>query len=334
MLKDVEEKNKNLDLLHDIINGCSQYKIESGNIYFKHLDISQYQANISYYIKTLQDIESEGILSEEEQVENACKEGFWSKQQQNQIVSTKKSISRLKETKKKLLYQSDKKRIEEQIAEQKKILFELEEKKRTFLFLTSEQVAAKKSTDFYIKNFVYKDSSFSNKLFNSEEDFEFADDFFIESISVCYNKYLEKTNIFFIKKLALCSDFQNLLFVSDTPIDIFGKPMVNLTRNQIDLLIWGKYFKNIMQNVTKEIPEGLTNDPDKFLEWIDSLKDKRAQKSKKAAAQSGKNSSKFLFGSSDEIRSMTGQEISGNKILKEATKKGTLNMTELMDKQA
>lgn len=334
MAKNVEEKNKNLDLLHDIINGYSEYQTESGFIYFKHLDVSQYQINISYYLKILQEIEGEGILSEEEQLENACKEGFWSKQQQNQIASIRKSISRLRETKKKLLYQSDKKRIEEQIAEQKKILFDLEEKKRTFLFLTSEQVAAKKSTDFYIKNFAYKDKNFSNKVFASEEDFEFADDFFIDSISVYYNKYLEKTSVFFIKKLALCSDFQNLLFISDTPIDMFGKPIVNLTRNQIDLLIWGKYFKNIIQNVTKEIPEGLTDDPDKFLEWIDSLKDKKAQKNKKAAAQSGKNSSKFLFGSSDEIKSMTGGDISGNKILKEASQKGSLNMTELMEKQA
>lgn len=334
MLKAVEEKNKNLDLLHDIINGYSEYKFESGYIYFKHLNVLQYQENVSYYLQILQEIENEGILSEEEQLENACKEGFWSKQQQNQIASIRKSISRLKETKKKLLYQSDKKRIEEQVDEQKKLLFDLEEKKRTFLFLTSEQVAVKKSTDLYIKNFVYKDKNFSTKVFDTEEDFEFADDFFINSISLCYNRYLEKTSIFFIKKLALCSDFQNLLFISDTPIDMFGKPIVDLTRIQIDLLIWGKYFKNIIQNVTKEIPEGLTDDPDKFLEWVDGLKDKKTQKNKKVAAQSGKNSSKFLFGSSDEIKSMTGGDISGNKILKEASKKGSLNMTELMDMQA
>jgi hypothetical protein len=329
----IEEKNKNLELLHDIINGFSEYQTEFGAIYFKHLDILQYQENISYYIDVLNSIEKEGILSEQQQIENAYKHGLWSKQKQDQIYSITKSISRLKETRKKLIYQSDKKRIDEQILDQNKILFGLEQKKREFLVLTSENVASKKSTDFYIKNFIYKNKNFSEKLFLTEEEFEFADDYFIDSVSVYYNKFLEKTSALFIKKLALSSDFQNLLFISDSPNEFFGKPVMSLTRNQIDLLIWGKYFKNIIQNVTKEIPEGLTDDPDKFLEWIDSLKDKKEQKSKNNS-KSGKNSSKFLFGSSDEIKSITGEEISGNKILKEVSQKGTLSMNELMDKQA
>lgn len=332
MSENIDYKNKNFDLLNDIINGFSKYKTSYGDLYFKHLDRTSNHHSISFYLNCLKEIESDGILSEKEQIENACLQGLWSKRKEDEILSVSKSINRLKETKKKLIYKSDKERIEEQIGQQNNILKKLESEKREFLTLTSEQVASKKASDFYIKNFIYKDEKLSVKLFDIKNDFEYADDGYIEDITYYYYMFLEKTNIANIKKLALSSDFQNLLFISDAPTEVFGYPMSKLTKIQIDLLIWGKYFKNIIKNSTKEIPDGLTEDPDKFLEWVDSLKDKKSQKSKKSN-KANQSSSKFLFGSSDEIRSMTGSDISGNKIIKEASDKGGLSMSDLMNKE-
>lgn len=333
MSEDSSLKNENLDLLTDIIRGYSKYRTNFGDIYFKHLDHYSYQENINYYNDCVKKLESDGVLSEKQQIEEAYSRGIWSKKEEDQIDSIKKSISRLKETKRKLIYQSDKKRIEEQIFEQKKILKQIEDKKREFIILTSEQIASRNSSDFYLKNFVFKDEKLLKKFFENEEDFEYADDILINKITSLYSLFLEKTGHTKLKKLALGSEFQNILFVSDLPTEVFGKPIINLTRNQIDLLIWGKYFKNIIQNTTKEIPEGLSEDPEKFMEWVDGLKNKKDQKSKKAN-KNNQSSSKFLFGSSDEIKSITGQDISGNKILKEASERGGLNMGDLMNKHA
>jgi hypothetical protein len=331
------DRSLNSEILNDIINGYSKYLIDSENIvYFQHLNLSSYHRFSQCYADILKGVEKFGVASEQEQIENACKNGWWSNQKENEIQSIKKFLERLFKTRAKLVYKKDKDRIDEQLNEQQAILEKLQKEKDSYISITSEGFALRKTSDFYIKNFIYKDENLKIKFFETNNDFEYAEDEIIDTLNLIYYNYLDKLSTKNIRKLALSHEFQNLLFIADTSNDLFGQCIVNLTKNQIDLMIWGKYFKNIIQNTTKDIPEGLMDDPDKFIEWVENIKSQnnKPQNSKKTNKKSKKDtsSSSFLFGSSDEIKSMTGEEISGNRIIKESSEKGGLNMQDLMNK--
>lgn len=333
-MSDAVNTDGSLRILNSIFDGYSKYNLNNGCAYLKHplqLDVNKiylnYKDSCAYY-------ENQGIMSEKEQMSLICENGWWSYDKENEILFLKKSLIRLQNTKSKLIYKADKERISEQIYDIEKKILLANRQKSEYIQTTSEDLASKESTYFFIKNFIFKDSEFKNKFIENEEnDYEAEPE-----LNLIYYRYLEEFSVKNIKKVALSVVFQNMLYTAPafSCIEVFGNPVSKLTKNQMELLIWGGYYQKLIKNSQKEIPDELYNDPEKFIEWYESVnKVKINKKSSKRPSKKSKygSESKFLFGDRDEIKNIEGGEISGDKVLKEAEKRGgNLDFYDLMEK--
>jgi len=324
-------------ILNSIIEGYSEYSIscEDGNnfiAYIKHPRQKELGFLYKIYTDSFNKYKKDGVPSKEEQFQFICDQGWWSQEKEKEIKYIQDSLARLQNTKKKLIYESDKKRIIEQINDLHNKLFLLEQKKSEYISLTAEDMAANDSANFFIENFIFLEIDFINKI-----DLDIQSEDCLKQITLAYYKYLEENSSINIKKAALHIPFQNMLYIScGSCIDVFGVPVIKLTKNQIELLMWGNYYQKLIKSSQKDIPEELYDDPDKFLEWYESVnKINVNQKSSKKQGKKNKygSESKFLFGERDEIKKM-GENISGDKVLNDVaqSQSQSLGMYDLMEK--
>lgn len=329
-----DDANQN-NILTSIFDGKSEYTIECNSIcskfYIKHLAGRESVRLYNAYENARQKYIKEGLMSKDEQLEFIFEKGWWSHEKENEIKYIQSSIDRFEQTKKKLLYQADKKRISDQIRDLKIKLLILQKEKSDFLSSTADDIAAHDAAIFFIENFIFFDDSFRKNIVIDDSD----DECFNNLIKLYY-KYFEDYSQDKIKKAALSLEFQNILYISDgSCMDVFGIPAVKLTKNQADLLMWGGYYQKLIKNSQKEIPNEMYDDPNKFIEWYESvnkieLNQKNTNKKTKGRSKYG-SESKFLFGERNEIKQIGGK-ISGDSILKDAEKVGSLGIYDLMEK--
>jgi hypothetical protein len=102
------------------------------------------------------------------------------------------------------------------------------------------------------------------------------------------------------------------------------------------LLIFGKYYQNIIKNSDGNIPDSIYEDPDKIIDWFEASKKQKETMSdarNKLKNKSGSdNSSSFLFGNRDEVKAIGGGEVSGDKIIQETNQRGDLGIYDLIKK--
>jgi hypothetical protein len=335
MRDDGDQLNNELPILNSVFDGHSEYSVKYNNrfikFYLKHPAGKDSGSLYNEYEKARKKYIKEGLMSKDEQLEFILNNGWWSKEKENEIKYLEDSIKRFEQTRKKLLYQSDKRRINEQLADLTKKLAILRKEKSEFLSSTADDLASYDAANFFIENFVFFDKDFKKPFIIDDND----DDYYSSLINLYY-RYSDEFSIDKIKKAALSMEFQNMLYISDgSCTDIFGMPVVRLTKNQADLLMWGGYYQKLIKSSQKEIPIEMYNDPEKFIEWYESVNKieiSEKNKNKKAKKKSKYGSdSKYLFGERDEIKEIGGQ-ISGDKVLKDAEKSGGLGIYDLMEK--
>lgn len=319
-----------LAIFEDISKGYSEYIIDKyGPIYLKHLTQSESLKIRDNYDSFVSEAISNGILSEEEQVKLAYNYGWWSAAKEDQIQAIVSTIKRLNITRSKLIYESDRKRIDEQINSENDKLKKLKNERSSFIVMTAEEWATRRTSDYFIKNFVFKSHYLNELFFNTELDDE--DEAVVDWVTYYYFKYLSDFSSKIIKSVAISHHFQNILYIGNTAIDVFGKCVIELTKNQHELLIWGKYYQNIIKNSDTEIPDSIYEDPEKLDQWLESVRNKKRVESKAGSLKSGKGST-FLFGDRADIQNITGGEISGDKIISESKNRGGMGIYDLASK--
>jgi hypothetical protein len=329
----VGQKIDILAVFDSICNGYSVYDIDQNlkninKIYFKHLTYPESLGiKINYEIFFDEAIKS-GILSESDQIKLASEKGWWTEGKESEIASIDSTIKRLNITKSKLIYNSDKDRINEQIDTERNKLNKLKKERSSYIIMTAEEWATRKTSDFFISNFAFKNSGLSDKIFGENLD---EDEELVDLVTAYYFKYLSEYSNKIIKTVAISTHFQNILFIGSSSSEIFGTCIIKLTRYQHDLLVWGKYYQNIIKNSTTKVPDDVYEDPDKLEEWFESVKNSK-NTSKKPPKSKGDGGSKFLFGDRNEIKNMTGGEISGDRIIRESQSKGGMGIYDLANK--
>ena len=329
-----------LATLEDISSARTRYYLHFNSnvaIYFKHLNHFELLSIRNDYKNNLNVAQQNGISLEQEQIKIAYDNGWWSKEKEKDLDLTNLSVDRLKKTKLKLVYESDRSRISEQIITQEKRAKKLKEEKDSYIVMTAEGWAGRKTIDYFLQNFLYKDELLKFNFFDDINQFEVAEDSLIDELTVYYYKFLMEFSDKKIKQLAISSFFQNIIYISNcTAWDVFGIPTVKLTKNQSDLLILGKYYQNIIKNSSGEIPDSVFEDPDKITEWFQMDKKQKntasASRNKLNNKTGTDNSSSFLFGNREEVRAIGGGEISGDKIIHESKQKGGLGIYDLINK--
>lgn len=305
-----------------------------GEIYIKHPSQRERIDYIHQYNLLVKESEGLGVFTKEKQIQDAKEQGWWSKDKESQIESIRFTLNRLLQTKKNLIYESDKKRLMEQISEQDTQLRDLLDERSSYVSLTAEEWASRKTSDYFIHKYFFADRALTRKFFLSVEDFESSNEETIDFFTVLYYQYMEKLAEIQIKKVALSPLFQNILFISDqTCKSMFGRAVVDATVHQIDMLFYGKYFNSIIKNAEGKVPDSLYKDPDKFVEWAESSTQKREiieRSSRRGTGDAGSGST-FLFGERSDIEGM-GLKVSGDQVISEAKAKGGLSFEESLQK--
>jgi hypothetical protein len=80
--------------------------------------------------------------------------------------------------------------------------------------MTAEDWSSKKTVDYFLQNFVFKDQYFNKRFFEQIDDFELSDDLLVDELTIYYYKFLTDFAEKKIKQLAISSLFQNIIYIS------------------------------------------------------------------------------------------------------------------------
>jgi hypothetical protein len=316
-------------LYSEIVNGFSNQLLNGNNIYFKHPTIAEHFSYHSNYDLIILEGKRKGLLTEKEKIEEAIEGGWWSNDNESTIKFFKKTISNLIKTREKLLYPSQKDSITSQIKKNEAILLTYLKQRRDFVGYTLEEYVNNKFSEQLLIYFTYTDTNFKNKLFKTSEEYYNSSDYDLDKIKNLYYSYIDMFSQNKLKKIAACGFFQNLIYVSEDTNGLWGEAASKCTKFQIDLLIYGKIYKNIIKNMAennKPIPQDIISDPDKLVEWVDNYQNDPTNKNNtKNHKSQGKNSVSSYVGATNEDLNKMGvkvEKLRGKSLLQLAEEKG------------
>jgi len=309
----------------EIVNSFSKIKINNKLFYFKHPSLAEYFSIHSNYEFLLEEARKRGLYSEKEQLEDAILEGWWSSDKESEVNILRKTINNLIKTKNKLILPSQKDQIQLQIKKNEAILATFLKERKDLIRYTAEDYANQKFLDETIITLTYKNKELTEKAFDNEDYYYLP----IEDVDKIREAYNNTSIIFSFKELKLIAAsgfFQNLIYLNDDALGFWGKPASTCTKYQIDLLVYGKMYKNLIKNYAengKPINDEILEDPEKFIEWIENQSNTPNLKSKKQ--KSGKNVvSSYVGATKDDLNSLgvKTEKIRGKSLLELAAEKG------------
>ena len=177
-------------------------------------------------------------------------------------------------------------------------------------------------------NSFFKDPELKDPLY-SQEEYEHVTTRDVSKLVNTYNKFHERFNDKNIRHLAI-QDFYKIYYsFSENSMDFFGRPILELTNFQLNLIMYTRIFKNIFEQ-NSDIPEKTQKDPDALLDYANSADKREEAKNKIEQATSGGSS---IVGATTEDLEDLGLSNNAGKSLHEAAKEkgGSLSMKDLID---
>jgi hypothetical protein len=319
----VEKNSSNYGRIYvEILNGFTSKVINKNNYYFKHPSLAEHFTIYNSYELLVKECKQKGLLTEKEKIEEAITEGWWSSAKESEILMLKKTIANLNKTRSKLVLPSQKKSIDIQIKKNEAVLATFLRERGEITNLTAEQYANQKFIDEMAVLLTYKDKNLSDRYF-TDDDFYNLPDSDYEKIKEHFNENVSMFNNYNIKCVASSGFFQNLVYLNDDAYSFWGKPTVNCTKYQIDLLVYGKMYKNLIKSYQEggeSVPDDVLDDPEKFILWTENLNNKSGQqqtKSKKMDKFSKNRVSSFVGATEDDLKQMgvKTEKIKGKSLL-------------------
>lgn len=314
-------------LLKEISEGFSVYFIDEKKVYIKHQTTSDLVDFDDVYDAYFEKAKKRGLPTQKDILDDLDKEGIWTEKDENEIQSQTFYLESLVKNKKNIALSSAVKQINKQISEAEKKLNELKNKKSQLIINSCETYALNRANDFYIVNSFYHDKSLEDPLFDIQS-YEYADVNQITSLVSKYNNFHERFSEQSIQHLVL-QDFYRIYYAfCETSSDFFGKPIMDLTNFQINLIVYTRIFKNIFE-MNEDIPEKIKNDPEALLDYSNSSQAREEMKKK----FSGDNAASTIVGATKEDMEDLGlHQNTGVSLAEEAKKKGgSLSMKDLMN---
>lgn len=322
----------------EICNGFSKELVFDKTVYFKHPTFAEHFTNYSNYDLLIKESIKKGVQTEKDKLEHAIENKWWSKEKESQVLFLNKTIKNLIKTKSKLLYPSQRESIESQIKKNEAILLTYTKERKEIIGYTAEEYASNKLTEQLLIFYTYLDPQFKNKLFTTHEEYYDSQEEFVDKIRNFYHSY---TNIFStenLKRIAACGFFQNLVYLNEECFGFWGKPTYLCTKFQVDLLLYGKMYKNLIKNQAengKPLNDEILENPDKFVEWTENYsKEPTKNISKKSKSDNKYAVSSHVGATSQDLEKMgvKVEKIKGKSLLELAKEKGgTIEKSDYLD---
>ena len=323
------QQSKYKKAFRDIKNGFSEIKVLENLFYLKHLSLEDQVDIDQIYDHYFDEAKSRGVPTNDETLKRLIEEKQWTNRQESLIKQEEDLIENFQKQKKTLFLKSEILRINDDIESAQKRLYDLKNTKAAFFNRTAESYAEERVNDFYILKCLYKDKKLSVVAFE-EDQFDDIDSETLTCIIKQYSEVYKNINDNTIQHLVL-QDFFNLYMpFAENPNEFFGKPVCELTYNQVKLLIYARFFRNIFQQNDK-MPQEIKNDPDKIIDYVNANENaKKAIENK----NNKENQATSIVGATSEDLEYIGIKAKGQKTLSladEAKKKGgSLSMDDMM----
>lgn len=312
----------------EICRGFSIDIVEKFTVYFKHPSISEHFSVYGSYDSFIREGGKKGLQLEEEKIEDAIKGGWWSSEKESKINFLRKTVQNLFKTRDKLLLQSQKSEIDNQIKYNESILVTYTKERREIVGYTLEDYANSKLTEELLIFFTYQNKDFTERAFTNRNEYYDLTDGHVEKIKNSFEQYSRVFNNDNIRKIAACGFFQNLVYLNEDAYSFWGKPTTQCTKYQIDLLLYGKMYRNMIKSYAengKPISDEILNDPDTFVEWSVSQFGGNSSNPKNRKQKSGKNAvSSYVGATKEDLQNLgvTTSKIKGKSLLQIAEEKG------------
>lgn len=323
------QQSKYKKAFRDIKNGFSEIKVLENLFYLKHLSLEDQVDIDQIYDHYFEEAKNRGVPTNDETLKRLIEEKQWTKSQESLIKQEEDLIDNFNKQKKSLFLKSEIMRVNADIESAQKRLNDLRNTRASFFQRTAESYAEERVNDFYILKCLYKDKDLSKVAFE-EHEFDNID---AETLGIIIKQYAEiykNINDNTIQHLVL-QDFFNLYMpFAENPTEFFGKSVCELTYNQVKLLIYARFFKNVFQQNDK-MPQDIKNDPDKIIDYVNANENAKKIMENK---NNKDNQASSIVGATSEDLEYVGLKAKGQKTLSladEAKKKGgSLSMEDMM----
>lgn len=266
-LQNIDSQEKAFLLFRHVILGSSfDYH---NNFYVKHNSLLE-ATYISEFNKILEyECRAKGLLEEKDKLKILFDNTSWSEDQEEEYQERLKKIQDLEISKKKLVIPYQLKSAQEILNKEIVALSPVFVEREDSIGLTVESYCSNKNYEYYLKNFFFKNEKLTEKLF-SEEQFEDLDINIMRNYHSYYNDFQNVFSDRNLKKIACAPIVSNSFFLSKSAADFYGKPICELTVNQISLYSNYIYFKNISSSPDfKSVPQEYYSNLDKVVDYYD-----------------------------------------------------------------
>ena len=312
----------------DICNGYSLAKFEEKSFFIKHVRLEDQILLDEMYEFYFDEARKEKLPTNEESLTRLAQEGLWSHKDEREIKSQESFLKKIQSQKNVSYLKSQIEIFNGQIEETKIKLRELFSKKYQYLRDTCETYADQRLTEEFLLRTFYKDKDLKEKAF-SQEEFDSLSISDIEKLTALYNSTLQAYNENYLQRLILQDFFNFYLPFCEDPRQFFGKPVIDLTHNQLRLIIYSRFFKNVLSN-HDNIPESIKKDPDKIIDYVNANDNSK----KRAQNQEKDNQASSIVGATKEDYEYINMGSKNQKTLslgEEAKKKGgSLDMKDMI----
>jgi hypothetical protein len=316
-------------IYRDVLNGYTSLSIKNNLYYFKHLtDLDQTDCN-NIFLKEFTKAKASGLPEEKDKIDILKISGHWSEDKENKIKTFQTEINALNNTKSKLLIKSQIDFIAKKISSIEKELKSLIDERSSILGLTAEDFAKKKSNEYILYITIYKDSDLKSKFFNTLEEFEEIESNELLALFLGYRELLDDLSFQNLKKIAILPFFLNNFFLAkDNPYTFFGKPIIYLTKYQLELFTLGKQYQNILIQ-SKSTPPNYES-LDELVAWYDN---QGAINSSSTKINKNKLGNTYVGADKDEVKRIAGADKNTVDLIEEVSKMGKgkdLNFDDLL----
>lgn len=313
-------------LYSDVVLGYSEITLGGLFLYIRHPLLREGFKNLNDYHRYIEDAKKIGLRKESDIIDEAVAGGWWKKENEERISLLQVTINNLHKTKSKLIYESQKKSIQDQIDKNQYILTSFLSDRKMLVGFTCERYAEKKYEENLLKTSIFSDPNLQVSFFKNENDYEELDDDILSKIK---SLYYSKTNAFNLKALKLIAAsgfFQNLVFCCEDSYCFWGRGINDCTKYQNDVFLYGKIYRNIIKSkaeIGKPISEEILSSPEKLVALAEQKS--LSSNNRRSKKTGGDNSVSSYVGASNQDLKNLGvkvEKFGGKSLLQIAREKG------------
>lgn len=267
-MKIVEEFDNLRIAYSDILYGWTYS--EAYKCYAKHLTDKDYSDLVRQKNTFFNEKVKEGVPTEKQKIEEALLVGSWTEADEDELLSYELQLSDNTKRLEKLVVQSQRDSLQAVLNEIQSKLSKKREEKYKYTNPNANYYALKHFTEIIPWNSFFKDREFKERLYTKEE-FDNLEEEEISLLNYELNYINSKYSENVIRTLSVLPMVMNpLTYCKSNIYNFLGKPIVEYTQFQMDLLSKAMRNINILENAEKDPPSiNETTESSELVDWYD-----------------------------------------------------------------